>query len=270
MFCKNCGTPANPSEQFCKKCGAPFVSATPVTPARTYAVVPTAKRSPWMVVVGIILLVVALSGLIFSFTNDAKFLGKWRVNDIVIPQTGYYNYNYGSQTALQMQSTTFEFGLFHKLSVQTVVNGIPGTVAGSYSLNGNMMTMQIGMDYSSVQTVSFTFLNNNTLIIDGETDTPLIRADSVATYVIMMIASVLLAIVGILLMVFSRKKPKKLAPMMYTPGFAGVAPNPSMGGVRMGAPGAPVPPMGGVNMSTPGAAGAPTPGATPVNPGEVR
>ena len=259
MFCKNCGTPTNPSEQFCKKCGAPVVPAAPAYPSGTYAVAPAAKRSPWMMVVGIILLVVALGGLIFSFTTDAKILGKWREHH------QYYSYD--------SDAVIFEFGMFNKLKVQTSVNGIPTNVPTSYNLSGNMLTLQSGFDYTSVRTVPIVFLNHNTIIADGDSNYPLIRMDSVATYMIIMIASVFLAVVGIILIGVSMRKPKTPAPMMYPTGFAGAAPIPPVGGVRMGTPNpgaVPGSPAGGVRMSTPDAAGVPAPGATPVVPGEGR
>ncbi|MBR5239669.1 MAG: hypothetical protein IKW04_03720 [Clostridia bacterium] len=233
------------------------------------------KKNPVVLLVSaIIAFVLAVGGLYYSSTDNAKIVGKWNA-----VQDDSYN-SYSSAVVSETVELTIFGKLTQKRSYESGTSFSNSAVNATYSVEAEDHVLVIGSGTSSYSSGErgyasnsengkssptigeYHFVNGNQeIVLSGIGSSSLStykRADAIPFYVLMQILSVILAVVGgILLKKYLKQKKYPAAPAPYTPGYgAPVAPASYAPGY--GAPAAPAP-VG------PGYAGTTTP-PTPDNP----
>ena len=80
MVCKRCGTRLASSDSVCPNCGTQVGMSGSKKKKTGYVIV---KKSPAVIITAVILLVVAVVGIWYSTTDQARILGRWKCERVI-------------------------------------------------------------------------------------------------------------------------------------------------------------------------------------------
>lgn len=238
MNCTKCGAPLGPTDKFCSNCAAQIFAGTPVDSAAPAGIKPpipgisvAKKKSPLLMIIAIILLVVSVAGFIYSCTDGVKIVGKWTANvnalqlheRMVYSGTATMDYTVsGQQTVTMNISENGESEQLHltATSPYVIADGVitygQETITGVTTNYGYVPSQDEMMYlYQNVAQARVILMPsgrlmgaNNMAVNLGNQSVNFVRAGGLAYYAILMIASGVLAAIGILLLILGLKQKK--------------------------------------------------------------
>lgn len=172
MYCDKCGTFLPPTGSFCPRCGTKRPSDSPSSPEKVY----TQKQKQIIAVVALLLAVV---GLVYSFSDHAKIIGKWKLVNPYQQEASDITLNFTFLGKVKIDSKD---GSFRKGSA-------------SYSINNHILTMGNRSDGSIA--LPYTIQNNgNELHFYGEYEY-LVRKGIIPFHTVVMILSIGVGVFGV-------------------------------------------------------------------------
>lgn len=195
MVCKSCGSPLVPGNPFCPSCGTrqDRVAAVPMKKGELAKKTEYVwkKKSPWVVILAVFLLIVATVGIWFSTTDMVRIVGNWKYERLITE---------GEKTTDIL--VKIEFDLFGN-ATETVEKE---TVKGKYSINDNMLSVTLD-DPKKSEVNPYQFMGSNMIVKDDNFHHPLTRTDLIPFHLIVLAIFAVLELVGMVLLIKQKKIP---------------------------------------------------------------
>ncbi|MBE7018567.1 MAG: zinc ribbon domain-containing protein [Ruminococcaceae bacterium] len=203
MVCNRCGTPLKTTDVYCTRCGADVRGKVPAKKTKKEYVI--VKKSPGVIIVAVLLLMIAAVGIWYSTTDQARIVGRWKCERVI------------SEADAETEETVsvwLNFDLFGNVTEEVKAsakngNYVSGTVTkGKYKLNRNNLTI-IRANPKITVVEDFQFMGDSMLVVNDNDDHPLTRIDAIRFYWWIVAGSLLFGLIGLVLLIKQKKKPVK-------------------------------------------------------------